>query len=202
MENPKDNNISNAQINLVKLQLLKTQSEKTIKVGMGKTPYAKFIRHAAVQLKASCLEKVKSLSNETIPETPWFYVIHLRATDKNCVKLIHTPDTLLQKLRKDFGKLYQYYSIVYLMTDLPVEDKYVKVIEKSLGSRFCHAPDIPLFKKNPFREDNYLVYLVESEALYKSDGYLKTYGSGKNYNSNNMGVIVPMKCTLEEMKQL
>ena len=138
-------------------------------------PPSKAIRSWAEEVKRVCSDK----HGIGIEQNSLFYVIHLRATDRYCVKKLYTAEMLVNKLHSDFGQLYTDNAIVYLMTDLPMHDEYVKVLKRSLGSNFCHAPDIPMFMKNPFKTDNYLIYAVEKSLATLADGFVDTYGSGK-----------------------
>ena len=162
--------------------------------------WSKTIRSAALMAKKSCRAKRRIQSNKS--REP-FYVIHLRATDKKCVTKLYSPDGLVAKLQADFGELYQNNGTVYLMTDLPIESEYIKVIQKSFDSRFCHAADVSIFKKRPFCNDNYLVYATEKSLLESSDGFVDTYGLGfLKPGMRLLGNLAKVECDKADKKKL
>ena len=96
-------------------------------------PWSRGIRSAALQVKNACLRKGGFEPQQQM----LFYVIHLRATDRYCVRKVYTADKLVNKLQVDFAVLYSDNASVYLMTDLPLHHGYVKVIQRS--ALFCLA---------------------------------------------------------------
>ena len=84
-----------------------------------------------------------------------------------------------------------------------MEGENGKKTNRSFGSRFCHALDIPLFTKKPFKGDNYLIYAVEKSLITLADGFVDTYASNKTRRGIKlMGSLTDMKCGKEDKMKI
>ena len=192
-------------------------TEETSEVQLKTFRFSRLIQEAATSIKKSCLEKRRQMipgykAKESMTEAVPFYVIHLRATDRDCVRRLLSPQQVVDKIlkirsfrvfrRPSMGEKVNE-PIVYLMTDLPSESEYVAAMKSAFRSGFCQAKDVDIFTRTLFKDDNYLVYATESQAARASDGYVKTYNLKKpSSKSIFLGALLNMKCGLDDRQKL
>ena len=149
-------------------------------------PWSQFVDQSAQLLKRNCT-KLKSLDKDS-----GFKLVHLRGTDRPCGLQSYTPQTLVNKLTSKYN-LDPNEDLVYLMTDLNNTDSFVKALLSAFN--LCQAPDIELFREEPFLSSSYAMFAVELALQNRCDGFVETFQDhGESKSANFLGSLAPSNC--------
>ena len=102
-------------------------------------------------------------------------------------------------------QLYRKWFFLRLRTSSNVENsRYVDALKKYFKNRLCLVQNMKLFRRHPFKNNNYMIYITEKSLMkFQSDGYIETFPNSKTSNlgrAKYLGVLANYSCNLLEGK--
>ena len=150
-------------------------------------PFSDFFLRSAAAIREICYRKCQQ--NKLKRK---FIVIHLRGTDRPCLREKMSPHEIIQKIKR-LG-VPKERSVIYLMTDLPRNSTYVQAVRNYFKPFIFGSDDVKFFSRYPFTTQPQASYITEYALLKIADGHIETYNSHLAFKEKGLlGYLVKTK---------